>query len=162
MMDGVRPLALVVLVAFAASLLPVPGLAQQPGSAAPPPALPSVVAPAPPPVPPVVTTPPAAPPSPVAVMTPPPPAVAPLPRPQPTTGQEVGAAVVNVFRVPGKLLLCTLGAIGAGGLLVLTFGTGHRVAGDVFEEGCGGPWLLAPADLARDVEPARAFDPRNR
>lgn len=153
MMDRGRPLALGLSLTVLASLLPLPALAQQPGS--PPPAAPPALAP-----PPVVVVPAPAPPP--VIVVPPPAVVVPLPRPRPTTGQAIGATVVNVFRVPGKLLLCTLGTVTAGGLLILTFGTGHRVAGDVFEEGCGGQWVLGPADLDRDLEPGRAFDPHRR
>jgi hypothetical protein len=68
-----------------------------------------------------------------------------------------GAVAVNVFRVPGKTVLCGLGSVGAGALMVLTFGTQYRAAGSVLREGCGGKWVVGPSDLDRDVDPPRAI-----
>jgi hypothetical protein len=63
------------------------------------------------------------------------------------TGYEVGAGVVNAFYVPGKAILCGLGSIVGVGVLLITFGSGYRVATAVAREGCGGRWLVGPDDL---------------
>jgi hypothetical protein len=68
----------------------------------------------------------------------------------------VGAVAVNVFRIPGKTLLCGLGTLTAGGLMILTFGTQYQAAGLVFREGCGGKWVIGPSDLDRDVDAPKA------
>jgi hypothetical protein len=72
-------------------------------------------------------------------------------------GAVASAVAVNVFRVPGKTLLCGLAAITSGGLMVLTLGTQYRTIGAVFREGCGGKWIIEPGDLDRDVDPPRAI-----
>ena len=64
---------------------------------------------------------------------------------------------VNIFRIPGKTLLCGIGSLTAGGLMLLTFGTQYRAAGAVFREGCGGKWVIGPSDLDRDVDAPKAI-----
>jgi len=73
------------------------------------------------------------------------------------TGAVAGAVAVNVFRVPGKTLLCGLTAVTSAGLMLLTLGTQYRMVGAVFREGCGGKWVIEPGDLDRDVDPPRAI-----
>jgi hypothetical protein len=63
---------------------------------------------------------------------------------------------VNLFRIPGKTLLCGLTVLTSTGLMLLTFGTQYRAVGAVFREGCGGKWVIGPGDLDRDVDPPRA------
>jgi hypothetical protein len=71
---------------------------------------------------------------------------------------DVGAGVADVFYVPGKVILCTLG-VGVGvALLAITFGSGYRAAAGAGREGCGGKWILTGRDLVPDESAARAFD----
>lgn len=63
-------------------------------------------------------------------------------------GARVGAAVLNVVYVPGKAITCTAGTIVAGGFMLATFGSAYREAVSFFNEGCGGPWLLTPEQVA--------------
>ena len=59
----------------------------------------------------------------------------------------VGAAVASAFSVPGRALLCGVGSVLTVGVLLITFGSGYGAAKSVFEEGCGGKWLVTPGDL---------------
>jgi hypothetical protein len=74
------------------------------------------------------------------------------------TGYEVGAALADLFYVPGKTFLCALGLGVAGAILVVTFGSGYRTAARMGEEGCGGKWLLRGKDLQPAEPTSRAFD----
>ncbi len=74
-----------------------------------------------------------------------------------SAGAVAGAVAVNVFRVPGKTLLCGVTVITSAGLMVLTLGTQYRMVGAVFREGCGGKWVIEPGDLHRDVDPPKAI-----
>ena len=92
----------------------------------------------------------------------PPPAASSSPVAPPAGGRASGGATaaavaVNVFRIPGKTLLCGTGSVIAGGLMLLTFGTQYRAAGAVLREGCGGKWVIGPSDLGRDVEAPKAI-----
>ena len=84
---------------------------------------------------------------------PPPPAVfqAPGPLPsqpvEPTQGAKVGAQFLNVVYVPGKAILCGLGATASAALMLVTFGSGYRPAIALYNEGCGGRWVLTPYDV---------------
>ena len=51
---------------------------------------------------------------------------------------EIGAVVVNTWHVPGKAILCGLGAVSGVAVLLLTFGSGYGAAGRVWQEGCAG------------------------
>jgi len=87
-----------------------------------------------------------------AQMAPAPPAPPPLPAPaqgpaEPGQGAKVGAGFLNVVYVPGKVILCGAGAVVSAGLMVLTFGSAYHAATQVFNEGCGGPWVLTPYDV---------------
>lgn len=64
---------------------------------------------------------------------------------------ESAAGVATVVYFPGKVVLCGLGAIGGLAALFLTFGSGYRAAARVWEEGCGGPWVLTAGDLKPDA-----------
>jgi hypothetical protein len=79
------------------------------------------------------------------------------PPPSASAGAMAGAVAVNIFRVPGKAMLCGLGTIVASGLMLMTFGTQYRDAGLVFREGCGGKWVIGPADLGRNVDAPKAI-----
>ena len=58
-----------------------------------------------------------------------------------------GAGVANVVHIPGKAVLCGLGVVIGGGLLVLTLGAAYKGAAAFGKEGCGGKWVLTPGDL---------------
>jgi hypothetical protein len=79
------------------------------------------------------------------------------PPPRAAAGAVAAAVAVNVFRVPGKALLCGFGSVVAGSLMLLTFGTQYQGAGAVFREGCGGKWVIGPGDLDRDVDAPQAI-----
>jgi hypothetical protein len=64
------------------------------------------------------------------------------------------AAVVNVFLVPGRAITCAAGTVVGVALLVLSFGSGYRAASAIFEEGCGGKWIVKGDDLRPDTPPA--------
>jgi hypothetical protein len=67
---------------------------------------------------------------------------------------RVGAGFLNVVYVPGKSIVCGLGAIASAGVMILTFGTAYRAAVDTFREGCGGTWMLTPEHVAGKIPPA--------
>ena len=68
---------------------------------------------------------------------------------EPGQGAQVGAGVLNVVYVPGKVILCSTGTVVSAGLMLLTFGSAHRAAVDLFNQGCGGAWVLTPYDVIR-------------
>lgn len=72
---------------------------------------------------------------------------------EPTDGDKAGAVLVNIFYVPGKVIICGLGTVGATLVLALTFGTAYRPAKQVFAEGCGGDWVVTPEHLSGKVPP---------
>jgi hypothetical protein len=65
-----------------------------------------------------------------------------------STAAKVGAGVLNVVYVPGKAITCGVGTIVAGAFMLVTFGSAHREATSFFNEGCAGPWLLTPEQVA--------------
>ncbi len=64
-----------------------------------------------------------------------------------TTAYDVGAGLANVAYVPGKMVLCGIGAAVGAGLLAVTFGSGYKAATAIAEDGCGGKWALRGDDL---------------
>lgn len=72
---------------------------------------------------------------------------------EPTGGDAVAAGMMNVVYVPGKVILCSLGTVATVGVLLLTFGSGYRAAKSVFNEGCGGDWVLTPEHLSGKIQP---------
>jgi hypothetical protein len=66
---------------------------------------------------------------------------------EPGQGAKVGAGFLNVVYVPGKVILCSTGTVLSAGLMLLTFGSAHHAAVDLFNQGCGGPWLLTSYDV---------------
>ena len=94
------------------------------------------------------------------VTTAPPPPPPPLPPPPgPSTNEKVAAGFLNVVYVPGKAILCGAGTIASAGLMLLTFGNAYQPAARVFNEGCGGHWLLTPYDVSGKRPPEeRASD----
>jgi len=70
------------------------------------------------------------------------------------------AVVVNVVRVPGKVVTCAAGAAVGIVLLVFTLGSGFRAAAAITDEGCGGKWFLKGDDLRPEgPAPMVATDP---
>jgi len=95
---------------------------------------------------------------------PPPPGTPPPPPPvfvsgpyQPTQGDRVGAGFLNVVYVPGKAIVCSLGAVASAGLMLLTFGSAYHASVDLFNEGCGGKWVLSPYDVAARRPPEDGY-----
>jgi hypothetical protein len=76
--------------------------------------------------------------------------------PPPGPGARVGASVLNVAYVPGKGILCGIGTVAAGALMLLTFGSAYRESTSLFKEGCTGPWVITP-EMISDVPPASPF-----
>jgi hypothetical protein len=72
---------------------------------------------------------------------------------QPTQGDKVGAGFLNVVYVPGKAILCGAGTLASAGMMLLTFGSAYHAAVDIFQEGCGGKWVLSPYDVAAKRPP---------
>jgi hypothetical protein len=66
----------------------------------------------------------------------------------PGTGAKIGAGVLNVVYLPGKVITCGAGTLVAGAFMLATFGTAYREATSFFNEGCGGAWLLTPEQVA--------------
>ncbi|MBI4591003.1 MAG: hypothetical protein HY725_19425 [Candidatus Rokubacteria bacterium] len=60
---------------------------------------------------------------------------------------QFATGVVNMVHVPGKAVLCGVGAATGVALLVLTFGSGYQMAGRVWDEGCAGRWTVTADDL---------------
>ena len=81
---------------------------------------------------------------------------------EPTAGDHAGAVAMNFVYAPGKFITCTVGTLATTALLLLTFGTAYTAAKNVFNEGCGGPWLLTPEDLSGKNPPRELpTNPRN-
>ena len=70
---------------------------------------------------------------------------------EPTSGDAAGAAVMNVVYIPGKVILCTAGALTSTVLLILTFGSAYRAARGVFMEGCSSPWALTAEHVSGKI-----------
>jgi hypothetical protein len=66
----------------------------------------------------------------------------------PGTGAKIGAGVLNVVYLPGKVLTCGAGTFAAGVFMLVTFGTAYREATSFFNEGCRGAWLLTAEQVA--------------
>ena len=64
------------------------------------------------------------------------------------TGAKIGAGVLNVVYVPGKVITCGTGTLVAGLFMLATLGTAYREAVSFFNEGCGGAWLLTGEQVA--------------
>ena len=76
---------------------------------------------------------------------------------QPTKGDRVGAGFLNVVYVPGKAIVCSVGAVASAGLMLLTFGSAYHASVDLFNEGCGGKWVLSPYDVAARRPPEEGY-----
>ena len=66
----------------------------------------------------------------------------------PGTGAKIGASVLNVVYLPGKVITCSAGTLVAGAFMLVTFGTAYREATSFFNEGCRGAWLLTAEQVA--------------
>lgn len=77
---------------------------------------------------------------------------------EPTDGQKAGAALMNAFHVPGKAFICSVGTLTSVGVLLITFGSGYRAAARVFDEGCGGDWVLTPDHVSGKIPPKSDLD----
>ena len=98
---------------------------------------------------------------------PPQPAVPPPPPVQPDLFQEklkaergsgrsqgfytAEAVVVNIFLVPGRVITCAAGGLVGVTILAVSLGTGYRPASYMFQEGCGGKWIVKGDDLRPDT-----------
>lgn len=72
---------------------------------------------------------------------------------EPTGGDAVAAGMMNVIYVPGKVIICTAGVVASVGVLLVTFGSAYQHAKWVFNEGCGGDWILTPEHLSGKIQP---------
>ena len=68
-------------------------------------------------------------------------------------GDRVGAGVMNVVYVPGKAIVCGLGTVVSAAVLLVTLGSAYRAAVATFKEGCEGPWVLTPEQVAGKIPP---------
>ena len=66
----------------------------------------------------------------------------------PGVGAKIGAGVLNVVYLPGKVITCSAGTLVAGAFMLVTFGTAYREATSFFNEGCRGAWLLTAEQVA--------------
>lgn len=71
---------------------------------------------------------------------------------------DAGAVVTNIFLVPGRAITCGLGGVVGVVVLAATLGTGYRAASSVWQEGCGGKWLVTGEDLRPDTAAGRQMD----
>jgi hypothetical protein len=59
----------------------------------------------------------------------------------------MGATIANVVFVPGKAVVCVLGLVVGGSLMLVTLGAGYKGSVAFAKEGCGGKWILTASDL---------------
>ena len=69
----------------------------------------------------------------------------------PDADDETGSIAANIWYVPGRGLVCGLGALSAGAVLTLTLGQSYEEASQIMHGGCSGPWVLHPSDLRQPV-----------
>ena len=65
---------------------------------------------------------------------------------------EAGAAVTNIFRVPGKAIVCGASVVASLVVLGITFGTEYEDAMRFVKNGCSGPWIVEPVDVRKAVD----------
>jgi hypothetical protein len=70
---------------------------------------------------------------------------------QPGTDDNVGAAVANVWYVPGRALLCGAGATISAVVMTVTLGQAYDSASELMHGGCSGPWLVSPGGIRQAV-----------
>jgi hypothetical protein len=71
---------------------------------------------------------------------------------------DAEAIATNVFLVPGRAITCGLGAVLGVGILALTIGTQYKAASAVWNEGCGGKWIVTGDDMRPDGVSGRPID----
>ena len=64
---------------------------------------------------------------------------------------DIGAIAANAFYVPGKVVLCVIGAAFGTGILAVTAGSGYGGAAGFVREGCGGKWIVTGEDVRRET-----------
>ena len=69
----------------------------------------------------------------------------------PEADDESGSIAANIWYVPGRGLVCGLGAISAGVIMTLTLGQSYEQASQIMHGGCSGPWMLEASDLRQPV-----------
>lgn len=69
----------------------------------------------------------------------------------PDSDDEIGSTVANIWYVPGRGLICGLGAVSAGLILTLTLGQSYEEASQIMHGGCSGPWVVGPVDIRQPV-----------
>src|SRR5262245_50062496 len=67
-----------------------------------------------------------------------------------TSAYNTGAAIANVVYVPGKAILCGLGAITGFGSLIVTLRSGYKAAALLGPEFSDGDWALHCEDMRPD------------
>jgi len=65
----------------------------------------------------------------------------------PGTGEEVAAALSNVFYVPGKAIVCASSGVLWIATMALTFGALYNEAANIVKGGCGGKWIVVGEDI---------------
>jgi hypothetical protein len=78
--------------------------------------------------------------------------------PRQSRAYDAGAVVTNVFLVPGRAITCGIGALLGVGVLAVTLGTAYRASSAVWNEGCGGKWVVTGDDLRPDGPSNRPLD----
>jgi hypothetical protein len=76
---------------------------------------------------------------------------APLDGRVPDADDEMGSIAANIWYVPGRGLVCGLGALSAGVVMTVTLGQSYEQASQIMHGGCSGPWVLQPSDLRQPV-----------
>ena len=69
----------------------------------------------------------------------------------PSVDDEIGGIVANLWYVPGRALLCGLGAMSAGVVMTLTMGQSYEDASQLMHGGCSGPWVVRSTDIRQAV-----------
>jgi hypothetical protein len=69
----------------------------------------------------------------------------------PDADDEVGSIAANLWYVPGRALVCGLGAISAGVVMTLTMGQSYEDASQLMHGGCSGPWIVRSRDIRQAV-----------
>lgn len=65
----------------------------------------------------------------------------------PDADDETGSIAANLWYVPGRALVCGLGAISAGVVMTLTMGQSYEDASQIMHGGCSGPWIVRASDI---------------
>jgi hypothetical protein len=71
--------------------------------------------------------------------------------PPPEGDDQVGSVVANIWYTPGRALMCGASAVGAGLVMMVTFGQSYDTASELMHGGCSGPWILRAADIRQAV-----------